>query len=205
MRSDVDANVVILYAVLGVAGYIRNTLQARRRRRVRDWSVNSWSLGKSLLEPVLVIVCRRLYRTWGKTPSVDRLVRALLNLDFIYYIAEPASLVLVAGALWSIGSALSFYPLLIAVALVFVRNDAQLSLYLRAHEVVDGQMLEKAVRGELDVPSTAAGGTPVAQIPPAPVGGPATDDQSVFSRLSPDLQLLLARDRAIQQQFASRQ
>ena len=98
---------------------------------------------------------------------------------------------------------LFFYPLLIAVALVFVRNDAELYMYLRAHEVVDGQMLERAIRRELEVPATGAGGIPVAQIPPAPINRPATDEQNVFNRLSPDLQLLLARDRALQHTFPS--
>lgn len=198
LSNEVDARVVILYAVLGTAGYIRNTLQARRRRRVRDWSVNSWSVGRSLLEPVFVILCQHLQRKGSNKPSTNRLVHTLLNPDFIYYIGEPVALVLVAAALWSIGSVLYFYPLLIAVALIFFRNDAQLSLYLRAHEVVDGQMVEKAIRGELDAPATGTGGTPVAEIPAAPVAAPANDEQSVLSRLSPDLQLLLARDRATQ-------
>ncbi len=195
--EEVDAGVVKLYVALIILGYIRNTLQARRRRRLRDWSAHRWSPGRSLLEPVLYVICRRLHWHWGDRRFVDRLTRRVLNEDFIYYKAEPVMLFLGAIAIWSIGSILWPYPIFLAGALIFVRNDAQLSLYLKAHEIMDGKKLEGAIRGQLEAPVASVGRRiSVAQIPASPAQRPATDDQSVFDRLSPELQMLLTRDSA---------
>jgi hypothetical protein len=198
ITSPINARVAVLYNVLVVLGYIRNADQAKRRRRARDWNVNSWSSGKSLLEPVLVSVCRRLYRKYGKTRRILWLIRAVLDPDFIYYSAEPAVLVIAALALASIGSTLFPYPLLLAVSLIFHRHDAKLLLYLRAHEIADGKMVERAIMREYqgDGAKNGSGDIRVAQIPAAPTNRAATDRQSVFDRLSPELQLLLVRDQA---------
>lgn len=196
LTGAVNRQVIMLYAVLIVAGYIRNTLQARRRRRVRDWSVNTWSSGESLFVPVLLFTCRRLYRRWGNKPYVRRLVGAVLREDFIYYIAEPVTMLFAAIALRSIDSTLFYYPIILAIALVVFRNDAQLWLYLKAHEIPDGKRMERAVKSELEGPAQSGGsGSLVAQIPDAPRMRFATDDRSVFDRLSPELQSLLLKDR----------
>jgi hypothetical protein len=50
--SRVNFSVISLYVLLLVLGFVRNTVQAWRRRRRRDWSVHSWSTGRPLLEPM---------------------------------------------------------------------------------------------------------------------------------------------------------
>jgi hypothetical protein len=196
VRNQTNAPVIALYAWLWILGFIRNTFQARERRRVRDWSVQSWSPGKSLLEPVLLLVGRAIYRKWGQYPWVRRLLFRILSDDFVYYGAEPGMLLLAAWAVWSIGATVWFYPILLAVALIAARSDAKLALYLKAHEVMDGKKLERSIAGMLQEPAPQGHGIPVAQIPVGCSGRPPTDNRSVFERLSPDLQLLLARDRA---------
>ena len=194
--SDANAEAEILYALLVAAGYLRNSAQAEVRRRVRDWSVHSWSTGVSLLDPVLRFTCPRIRRRWGSKIWVRRLLSILLKDDFIYYVGEPAVLTLAAVALWSIGSTLAFYPILLAVSFMVVRNRAKLHRYLRAHEVMDGQMEEREIRAEIEAPTPGHGIGAVAQIPPPPTDRPATDSQSVFQRLSPELQLLLMRNQS---------
>jgi hypothetical protein len=200
MTSKINREVATLIGVLVVVGYVRNVLQARRRRRRRDWSVHRWSTGTSLLEPVFLFLGRRAFRKWGQRPWVARLISVLLNDDFIYYVAEPSVLVLVAFALFSIGSTLCGYPLELAIALIVVRNAVQSFVYLKAHEVVDGKKDERAIKLQIEGPDPArfAAGGALARIPPAPGDRAATDDQSVFNRLSPELQMLLMRDRAMQ-------
>jgi len=194
--SDVNQKVIFLYVVLIVVGYLRNSSQARRRRRTRDWSVTTWSSGESLWVPVLLFAGRRLYQTWGGSPTVRKLIGIVLNEDFVYYIAEPLSLVLVGLGLWSIDSSLFYYPIGLAVILMIVRNDAQLWLYLKAHEIPDGKRLERAVKWQLDGPEQGGGwNAVVSQIPQAPAAESATRGESVYDRLSPELQMLLAKDR----------
>jgi len=196
MASEVNQKAIILYLVMVVIGYLRNTFQARRRRKTRDWSVSTWSSGESHFEPVLLFVCRRLYQRWGHNAHIRRYVSAVLRDDFIYYVAEPVALLLAAGALWSIGSTLFYYPILLAITCIVVRNDAQLWLYLKAHEIPDGKRLERAVKWQLDGPEPGRGdGVELAQIAEAPRMRWATDDRSVFDRLSPELQDLLMKDR----------
>lgn len=199
MGSPIDGKVAALYVVLVALGYVRNTLQAKRRRRVRDWSVNSWSTGVTLLEPISFVVCR-MCRKWGSDkPFVQKLVPVLLSIDFLHYVAEPGMLILVSAALLSIGSLVCVYTVLLAVALIIVRCDAELRLYLRAHEIADAKMLEHAVMSEFEGPAPArSAGSAVAQIPAALSNRTPVDDQSVFDSLSPDLQMLLVRDRATQ-------
>jgi hypothetical protein len=195
----VNAPIVTLYVLLLVLGFIRNTTQAWNRRRQRDWSVHSWSTGRPLLEPVLVFLCRAIYRKSGVRPWVRRLIFFILTDDFIYYVAEPVMLLLGAGALVSI-DVVPGYPILMAVILIVVRSDQQLWLYLKAHEVMDAKKLEGAVKGQLEDPSLngRGGGIPIAQIPLSLASRPPTDEKSVFDRLSPELQMLLARDREMQ-------
>ena len=194
LTSAINAKVILLYVVLIVAGYVRNTLQARRRRRMRDWSVNTWSSGESLLVPVLVMICRRLHRAWGSDVFAGRRVGMLLTDNFIYYVAEPLALLVVALALWSIGSVLFFYPVLVAISCAIVRNDAQLFVYLKASEIPDGKMLEREIKSEFEGPKRE-GNTPVAEIAPPRFVPLPTDSASVFERLSPELQTLLMKDR----------
>ena len=194
--SDINREVIILYVLLIIVGYLRNNHQARHRRRVRDWSVTTWSSGESLWVPVLLFVCRRIYKTWERSPTVRRYIRIVLNEDFIYYVVEPFTLVLAGFGLWSIGSTLFYYPIGLAIILMIVRNDAQLWLYLKAHEIPDGKRLERAVKWQLDGPEQSGGhGIVVAQIPNAPVAKTETDGESIYDRLSPELQMLLAKDR----------
>ena len=194
LTEATNGKLILLYVALMIAGYLRNTLQARRRRKLRDWSVNTWSSGESLLVPVLVMLCRRLYRVWGEEKFKRRRVGVLLNDNFIYYVAEPLALMLVSLALWSIGSVLFFYPILVAIACIIVRNDAQLWFYLKAHEIPDGQRLERAIKSEFEGPKKE-GSTPVAEIMPLRFQPLRTDSASVFERLSPELQTLLMKDR----------
>jgi hypothetical protein len=160
---------MLLYAALFIVGYLRNTFQARSRRKRRDWSVTTWSSGESLLEPVLIFTAKRVYRRWGNNPFVRRLVAAVLRDDFIYYVSEPALLILTAAVLWSIGSSIFYYPIILAFGCIVVRNDAQLWLYLKAHEIPDGKRFERAVKWELDGPSPTGGhdnaGTSQIQLP----------------------------------------
>ena len=113
----------------------------------------------------------------------------------MYYVVEPAALILVAVAIWSAGSNLYFYPVFLALTLIGVRNDEQLWLYLKAHEIPDGKMLESAIKTELQAPARNHSDIPIAQISDAPVDHIATDSNSVFERLSPDLQTILMKDR----------
>jgi hypothetical protein len=193
-----EANVpaIRLYFWLFVLGFIRNLRQARQRRRVRDWSVHSWSAGRPLVEPLLLLFCRAAYRKWGRIPRVRRLLFRITSDDFIYYYAEPSILLLGAWGLWSIGVTLWFYPIILAAALISGRSDAKLAVYLKAHEVMDGQKMERSIKNMLAEPASVQHGIPVAQIAAASAERPATDNRSVFERLSPDLQLLLTRDRA---------
>ena len=194
--SDINREVIILYVLLIIVGYLRNNHQARHRRRVRDWSVTTWSSGESLCVPVLLFACRRLYQVWGGSPRVRRFIDIVLNEDFIYYFTEPFTLVLAGFGLWSIGSSLFCYPIGLAFILMIVRNDAKLWLYLKAHEIPDGKRLERAVKWQLDGPDQFGGqGTVVAQIPLAPVPASAASGESIYDRLSPELQMLLAKDR----------
>ncbi|GEM_PF-5536218 len=192
--SEVNKKVVILYAVLILVGYFRNADQANQRRRVRDWGVNTWSSGESLWVPVLLFTCRRVYRRWGSKPVVRRLLGKLLTADFVYYVAEPVTLLLASAALWSIGSSLYLYPVILAIAFVVVRNDAKLWLYLKAHEIPDGKMLERAVKSEFEGPVPGAG-VMLAQLSTAPVMRGEIENESVFDRLNPELQSLLLKDR----------
>jgi len=194
--SDVNQKVILLYVVLIIVGYLRNSFRARHRRRTRDWSVSTWSSGESLWVPVLLFACRRLYRTWGGSPTVRRMINTMLNEDFIYYFAEPFTLVLAGFGLWSIDSTLFYYPIGLAFILIIVRNDAQLWLYLKAAEIPDGKRLERAVKWQLDGPEPgSAHGTVVAQIPHVTVAATETGGESIYDRLSPELQMLLAKDR----------
>jgi hypothetical protein len=195
--SDINRHIILLYVVLVVVGYLRNTFQARRRRKRRDWSVTTWSSGESLLEPVLVFAARRVYRRWRSKPFVGWLVSVILRDDFIYYVGEPALLILVSAVLWSIGSSIFYYPIILAFGCIVFRNDAKLWLYLKAHEVPDGKRFERAIKFELDGPSPTGGyDIHVARIPEAP-SRPAADNESVFERLSPELQDLLTKDRIL--------
>jgi hypothetical protein len=91
------------------------------------------------------------------------------------------------------------YPTLIAVVLVVVRSDSQLWLYLKAHEVMDGKQFEQAIKATLEGgPTKGGGGIPIAEIPLGPATRAATGERAVFDRLSPELQMLLLRDRALQ-------
>jgi hypothetical protein len=129
---------------------------------------------------------------------VKRLIFFILTDDFIYYVAEPAMLLVGAVALSSINVPCG-YPILIAVILIVVRSDSQLWLYLKAHEVMDAKKLEGAVKGQLEGPTAkGGGGIAIAQIPLSLTPRPPTDEKSVFDRLSPELQMLLARDRGMQ-------
>ena len=194
--SDVNQKVIFLYVVLIVVGYLRNSSQARRRRRTRDWSVTTWSSGESLWVPVLLFACRRLYQTWGGSPTVRKLIGILLNEDFVYYVAEPLGLVLLGLGLWSIDSTLCYYPIGLAVILMIVRNDAQLWLYLKAHEIPDGKRLERAVKWQLDGPEPNGGhDIVVAHIPHVPAANTPARGDSIYDRLSPELQMLLEKDR----------
>jgi hypothetical protein len=196
--DPMNRNVIILYAVLLIVGYLRNTFQARRRRKQRDWSVSTWSTGESLLEPVLIFSCSRIRRHWGHKPAVRRMIETALTGDFIYYVGEPSLFVVAAAALWSIGSSMCLYPIVLALICIIVRNDAQLWLYLKAAEIPDGKRLERAVKTELEGPETFGHSEiPVAEIPPVPRMRFATDDRSVFDRLSPELQTLLMKDRIL--------
>ncbi|MDR3404233.1 MAG: hypothetical protein P4L99_17170 [Chthoniobacter sp.] len=198
LKSEQDGHAAALFVGLVALGYIRNLLQANSRRRTLDWSVNSWSTGASLLEPVLFLLGTALCKKSGEEkPIVRRLARSALNLDFIYYVAEPATLLAVAVALWSIGSILWIYVAALAVGLVFVRYHAKLRLYLRAHELADAQMFERALMSQFEGPIALVGtSVAVAEIPAAPVTRQAENEHSTFDRLSPELQMLLARDRA---------
>jgi hypothetical protein len=194
--SDINREVIIFYVLLIIVGYLHNSHQARHRRRVRDWSVTTWSSGESLWVPVLLFVCRRIYKTWGRSPTVRRHIRIVLNEDFIYYVVEPLTLVLAGLGLWSIDSTLFYYPIGLAFILMIVRNDAQLWLYLKAHEIPDGKRLERAVKWQLDGPEQSGGhGIVVAQIANVPVVETAPCGESIYDRLSPELQMLLAKDR----------
>jgi hypothetical protein len=194
--SEINRKVIILYVVLIVVGYFRNSYRARRRRRTRDWGVSTWSSGESLFVPVLLFACRRIYQRWGGSPTVRRLVSIALDEDFVYYVAEPGSLVLVGVGLWSIGSTAFYYPMGIALILMIVRNDAKLWLYLKAAEIPDGKRLESAVKWQLDGPEQGGNyGTVVAQIPQVATANGPTGGDSVYDRLSPELQMLLAKDR----------
>jgi hypothetical protein len=197
--SEANAAVTELYAWLMILGFVRVTMQARRRRRERDWSVSSWSSGKNLLEPVLILFSRAVYRKWGAHRWVRRMAGRILRDDFIYYVAEPSMLVVGAIALWSIGATLWFYPIVLAVALISVRSESQLFVYLKAHEVMDGKKLERTIKGILEEPASGGSAIPITQIPAAAGRLVATDNESVFNRLSPELQMLLMRDRAAQQ------
>jgi len=199
LRED-NMLVIWVFGLLVFLGFLRNMSQARRRRSIRDWSVNSWSNGRSLCEPVLLFLCRFLRRHWSHRVSVKRFIYSILKADHIYYVLEPALLASCALALRSIGSPLYFYPIVIAVGVIVARNERQLYYYLRAHEIVDGQMVEAAIKSELGAQSSGAGSaaSEIARIPPTPANLAATDRQSVFDRLSPELQLLLVRDRAVQ-------
>ena len=194
-----DTKVFALYFALVAVGYIRNALQARHRRRVRDWSVHSWSSGKSLLQSVFLLAHLRLRNRCSRNRRLRRLCDLLVNMNFIYYVAEPFGLFLFAKGLHSIGSMFYFYPLVLAVALVVVRNEVQMHDYLLAHEVVDGKMLERDIKWQLEGLAPGRIAIPVAQIASARSSRPATDSKSVFDRLSPELQMLLMRDRAAQQ------
>jgi hypothetical protein len=146
--------------------------------------------------PVLLFACRRIYRRWGGSARVRRLVSIALNEDFVYYVAEPGSLVLVGFGLWSIGSSLFYYPIGIALILMIVRNDAELWLYLKAAEIPDGKRLERAVKWQLDGPEQGGvHGTVVAQIPQVAAANSPAGGESIYERLSPELQMLLAKDR----------
>jgi hypothetical protein len=195
LTSEVNSKVIIVYAALIVAGYFRNTAQARRRRRLRDWSVGTCSTGESLFVPVLLFICRRVYREWGDRPHVKRWLERILSEDFVYYVMEPAALLFVAAALWSIGSSLLYYPILAAIALIVVRNDDHLWLYLKAHEIPDGKMLERAINAEFGGAAQRGAGNAIARIPVAPADCAATDNASVFERLSPEMQTVLMKDR----------
>ena len=196
-RSETDGGIAALYVALIALGYIRNAMEASRRRQTRDWSVHSWSTGTTILEPLSFFACRRIYRIWGKRPFAQRLVRVLLSIDFLHYVAEPVMLLALAAALWSIGSHLYGYPSLMALGLIFVRYDSQLRSYLQAHEIADAKMLEREVMSEFEgSPLPASACVTVAQLPLPPTGRPTTDERSVFKRLSPELQMLLMRDRA---------
>jgi hypothetical protein len=193
-----NVNVMLLYAVLLVVGYLRNMFQARSRRKRRDWTVSTWSTGESLFEPVLIFASFRIYRRWGQNPYGRQCMQKALTDDFIYYLGEPAVLVISAVALWSIGSTIFFYPVILACICVIVRNDSQLWLYLKAAEIPDGKRLERAVKTELEGPETFGHGSiPVAEVPPVPRMRFATDAKSVFDRLSPELQTLLMKDRIL--------
>lgn len=196
--SETDGNVLTLVSILAFVGYLRNVFQARRRRRKHDWTVHSWSTGISLVEPLLVFAHHGLRRNWGHLPGVRWLVPRLLKNDFIYYFAEPFTLCVIAAALHSIGTRLWFSPIVYALGLIIVRSDSQLDTYLMAHAVVDGQMTEQSIRQQLEGPNLGIGGAGIAtaQLPVAPVHLEPTDDQSVFDRLSPELQILLASGRA---------
>lgn len=192
----INREVIILYLLLIIVGYLRNSHQARYRRRVRDWSVTTWSSGESLWVPVLLFTCRRIYQWRGNSVSVRRFIGIVLNEDFIYYIAEPFTLVLTGFGLWSIGSSLFYYPIGLACILMIVRNDAKLWLYLKAHEIPDGKRLERAVKWQLDGPEQGGGGnTVIAQIPKVSIPVSAESGESIYDRLSPELQMLLAKDR----------
>jgi hypothetical protein len=193
--GEVNAKIATLYVALIVVGYLRNTFQARHRRRTRDWSVTTWSTGESLLAPVFRFLCPRIYRRWGGNPTVAYWVRKALSNDFVYYIAEPVALLLAAAALWSIGSTLFCYPILLAITCIVVRNDAQLWLYLKAHEIPDGKRLERAINSEFGDPAQRSATTAAAEIPERCFVPVATDDESVFERLNPDLQTVLMKDR----------
>jgi hypothetical protein len=193
--DEVNEKIAILYLVLIVVGYLRNCFQARHRRRTRDWSVSTWSTGESLFVPVFRFLCPRIYSRWGHIPSVGYWVRKALTNDFVYYVAEPAALLLASAAMWSIGSEMFRYPILLAFICVVVRNDAQLWLYLKAHEIPDGKKLERAINTEFEDPSQRGLTTASAEIPDSCFVPVETDDSSVFDRLSPELQTVLMKDR----------
>jgi hypothetical protein len=195
--SDINRQIILLYVALVVIGYLRNTFQARRRRKYRDWSVSTWSPGESLLEPVLIFCARRVCRRWGNKPFFRQLAEATLQQDFIYYVGEPAVLLLAAAAVWSVGSSLWYYPVVLAFGCIVARNDAQLYFYLKAHEIPDGKRFERAIKLELDGHSPPGGyDIQVARIPEAPSRS-EIDDRNVFDRLSPELQDLLMKDRIL--------
>lgn len=197
--NNVNSEAIAFYFLLIAIGFFRNMAQARHRRRVRDWRVGSWSTGRSLLEPLIIMSSRFIYRKWGGNRAVCRMLPIILTDDFIFYVAEPGILILSAPALFSIGATLYLYPILLAIALICVRNDRQLYIYLKAHEIADGQMMERAVRSEFEGSGNGkAVDIPVVQIPEAPTGRLATDGKSVFNRLSPELQMLLAHGKDTQ-------
>ncbi len=195
-KSEIDAKVVSVCFILTALGYLRNSIQSRRRRLRRDWSVHSWSAGTSLLEPILLVVCRQAVRIWGNKFLVKKATTLLLKDDFIYYVGEPFALAIVAAALHSIGATLAFYPILLAIALIFVRNDAQLYSYLQAYDVMDGKKLEREIRLQIEGSGISQQAPArMAQIPAVPGERIAVDRESVFERLSPELQTLLIRDQ----------
>lgn len=196
IKSKLDAAVAAESVFLALCGYVRNARQARKRRRVRDWSVDSWSTGRSLLEHVFRFVEPRLALRWGHTRWCERVLGHMEDVDFVYYVAEPLAVLLVAAGLYSIGSHLFLYAIVIAFALIVVRSEAQLRIYLQAHEVMDGKRFEERLKFELEGPSAAKPAALFAHIPSAPANRPPTDARSVAQRLSPELQLLLVRDRA---------
>jgi hypothetical protein len=194
IRSEADGKIGLLYGTLIVVGYLRNDFQARKRRRTRDWSVTTWSSGESLLVPVLRLICPRIRRQWGDIPAVEKWVRRVLHNDFVYYVAEPAVLLLAAVGIWSIGSDLYYYPVVLAITCIVVRNDAQLWLYLKAHEIPDGKTLERSINSEFEDPARRGVQTSVAGIPDRRFVPVATDSESVFGRLDQNLQFLLMKD-----------
>ncbi len=197
--GQINQEIILFYLVIFIAGYLRNAAQARRRRKQRNWDVSTWSTGESLLEPVLAFTARRVLRRWGNHPLVYQTVTTALSDDFIYYVAEPVVLLLASAALWLVGSGLFFYPIILAVGCVVVRNDAQLFLYLKAHEIPDGKRFERAIKYELDGPAHLGGhDIQVANIV-GPASAPLADDgKRVFDRLSPELQELLTKDLPVE-------
>lgn len=194
---EVESDVLILYLLLFILGFVRNSMQASRRRELRDWSVHSWSAGKTLLEPPLFLICRMVGRKWGrKYPGVSRFTLTLLKQNFLHYVAEPAMLLVVAVALESIGSRLAGYPAIIALLLVFVRRDMELRLYLQAHEIADAQSFEQEIMWQLEGGSSEnatahSAAAVMVRIPATSAYRPAVDERSALERLSPELQALL--------------